>query len=84
MADAGAPIRDEVQRITNVIMTQLGDCDLESALTVLCGIAGQCVAAMSDGKPALVMKHSESIAENIKRAAYAAQMAAVEAKRNAD
>lgn len=82
--DSGAPKQDEVARITNVIMTQLGDCDLESALTVLCGIAGQCVAVMSEGKPALVKRHSEDIAENIKRAAYTRQMADVEKRRNED
>lgn len=68
--DVGQPIPDEVERITGVIMENLGSCDLESALTVICGIAGQLVAHMSEGRPGDVRAHSLSIAENIKRAGY--------------
>lgn len=69
--DTGAPVQDEVERITNVMMEALGECDLESALTVLCNLAGQLVATMSEGKPSLVQRHGNIIAENVKKAAIA-------------
>lgn len=67
--DTGAPIQDEVRRITGVVMEQIGSCDLESGLTVLCGVLGHVVAAMADGRPAEVSKLSDSIARNISSSA---------------
>lgn len=69
--DAGAPVKDEVRRITDQMLETLGECDLESALTALCGVAGHCVAHLSGGKPSAVIAHSESIAANVKTAALA-------------
>ena len=65
---SGAPLQDEVSRITNIIMEQIGMADVESALTVVCNLAGQLVASFRDGKPSDILKHSESMAENIRRA----------------
>lgn len=69
--DTGAPQQDEVLRITNNIIEQLGECDLESALTVLCGLTGQIVAELSNGQPSEVKRHANSVAENIRKAAIA-------------
>ena len=69
--DTGRPQEDEVQRITDVIMESLGECDLESALTVICGLAGHCVAALAEGSPAGVQRHASSVAESIRKAAIA-------------
>lgn len=69
--DTGAPIQDEVERVTGVVLEALGTCDLESALTVVCNIAGHLVAALSEGKPSGVQQHGDSVAENIKKAAIA-------------
>ena len=66
---SGAPIQDEVSRLTNIIMSQIGNTDVESALTVVCNLAGQLVAALSDGKPSEIKSRTESIAENIRCAA---------------
>ncbi len=72
--DTGAPIPDEVERITAKIMEGIGECDLESALTVVCGIAGHLVAAMCEGNLGKTKGYAESMAENIKAAAYAKLM----------
>ena len=64
-----APLQDEVTRLTNIIMEQIGESDVESALTVVCNLAGQLVASIADGKPSNIQKHTESLAENIRRAA---------------
>lgn len=71
LGDAGAPIQDEVTRITNAILEALGTCDLESALTVVCNIGGHLVAALADGQPSGIQRHGDSVAENIKKAAIA-------------
>lgn len=63
------PIPDEVTRITNVIVEALGDVDLESALTVVCNLAGQLIAGLSEGRPSAIQAHGDSVAENIKKAA---------------
>lgn len=84
MADIGAPDQAEVERITNEIMTGLGEADLESALTVLCGITGQVVAAMAEGKPGLVAVHSASVHKNIHRAALAKLLHDHDKKREED
>ena len=60
---------DPVVDTTNKIVEALGEVDLEVALTVVCNLAGQLVAELSDGKPSLVAVHGESVAENIKKAA---------------
>lgn len=69
--DAGGPIQDEVTRITNIIMEQIGNTDVESALTVICNLAGQLVCALSEGRPSDIKSRVESIAENIRCAAIA-------------
>lgn len=66
---SGAPIQDEVTRLTNIIMGQIGTTDVESALTVICNLAGQLVASLSEGKPSGVKEYSISLAENIRFAA---------------
>jgi hypothetical protein len=71
MPDTGAPKQAEIDRITIVIMNQLGTVDLTSALTVVCNLAGQLVAAQSDRKPSLVQRYGNLVAENVKRAALA-------------
>ncbi len=68
---SGAPLQDEVSRMTDIIMGQIGGTDVESALTVVCSLAGQLVAALSEGRPSGITKHTESLAENIRRAAIA-------------
>lgn len=71
MVSSNAPIKDEVVRITNAVVDALGTADLESALTVVCNIGGQLVAALSDGKPSAIREHAKSLTENIMRAAIA-------------
>ncbi len=66
---SAAPLQDEVARLTNIIMEQIGTTDVESALTVICSLAGQLVASLADGKPSAIQEHTESLAENIRRAA---------------
>lgn len=67
--DNGGPDPAEVERITSAIIESLGEMDLESALTVVCNLAGQLVCILAKGKPSLVQRHSDNIAENIKAAA---------------
>lgn len=67
--DTGGPDPEEVNRITNKIIEELGEVDLESALTVVCNLAGQLVAALSEGRPSAVKAHSHSLKENIIKAA---------------
>ena len=67
--DIGAPFQDEVTRLTNIIMEQIGGTDVESALTVICGLAGQLVASLSEGRPSDVKAHADSLAGNIRNAA---------------
>ena len=68
MVNSG-PDQDEIVRLTNVIVEGLGDADLESALTVVCNLAGQLICALSEGKPSLVQLHGDQVAENVKKAA---------------
>lgn len=70
-SDLGGPLQDEVSQITDAILAKIGQCDLESALTVVCNIAGQLIAGLSEGRPSGIKAHSESVAENIRRAAIA-------------
>ncbi len=64
-----APLQDEVSRVTNIIMAQIGETDIESALTVVCNLAGQLVASVADGRPSAIREHTEGLLENIQRAA---------------
>ncbi len=64
-----APLEDEVTRLTGIIMEQIGNTDVESALTVVCNLAGHLVASLAEGKPSGIQKHSEALIENIRRAA---------------
>lgn len=66
---SAGPLQDEVTRLTNIIMEQIGKTDVESALTVVCNLAGQLVALLSGGKPSAIKEHSASLAENIRLAA---------------
>lgn len=77
----GAPDQEEVVRITNAVVDALGECDLESALTVVCNIAGQLVAALSDGKPAEAQRHMQSVAANISKAATTKMFADAEKRK---
>lgn len=63
------PLQDEVARLTNIIMAQIGPIDVESALCVVCNLAGQLVAALAEGKPSGIIEQTKSLAENIRRAA---------------
>lgn len=69
--DLGAPIPDEVERITKAVLEGIGDADLESALTVLCGISGQLIANLSEGNLAKAAEQSQTMGLNIRRAATA-------------
>ena len=62
------PLQDEVTRITNIIMEQIGQADVESALCVVCNLAGQLVAALSEGRPSGINEQTKSLAESIRRA----------------
>ena len=64
-------VDNEAVRLTNAIICAVGDCEIKSALTAICNIAGQLVAHLSDGKPSEVKRKTESIAENIRMAAIA-------------
>jgi len=64
-----APFQDEVARVTNIIMEQIGKSDVESALTVVCNLAGQFVASITDGRPSEIQKYTDSLADNIRRVA---------------
>lgn len=69
--DIGAPIPTEMERLTHTIMTDLHGADLESALTVLCGILGHLVATLAEGQLVMVSRHALSVGENVRRAAVA-------------
>lgn len=60
---------DQVTVITNTIVGELGTVDLEIALTVICNLAGQLIAALADGRPSGIQAHADNMAENIKKAA---------------
>lgn len=66
---APPPLQDEVGRITSIIMEHIGPLDVESALTVVCNLAGQLVASVAAGQPSAIRSHSEGLLENIRRAA---------------
>lgn len=68
-SNGSGPDPDEVTRVTNVIVDALGSVDLESALTVVCNIAGQLICALSEDKPSLIQQHGNMVAENVKKAA---------------
>lgn len=78
------PRQDEVTRITNAIIEQLGDVDLESALTVLYNLSGQLVAALANNKPSGIQHHANNMAENIKKAAIAKTIYDDEQRRKAN
>ena len=63
--------RDEIARITNVIVDALGGVDLESALTVVYNLAGQLVCALAKGQPSGIKEHGNDMANNIMKAAIA-------------
>lgn len=63
------PDPEEVKRIVNVIVAELGACDLPSALTVVCGLAGQLAASLSEGNPTALDRHVGNITASIKKAA---------------
>ncbi len=65
---------DEVKRITDAIMKELGSCNLEAGLTVVCGIGGQLIARLSEGNLTTAKKMSTGLGENICHAAYAKLM----------
>ncbi len=65
------PLQDEVTRLTNIIMEQIGPIDVESALCVVCNLAGQLVASLAAGKPSGIIEQAASLSENIRRAAIA-------------
>lgn len=69
MTFSRGPDPEEVERITNVIVEELGDMDLESALTVVCNLAGQLVCTLAQGRPSGIQEHGDNMAENIKKAA---------------
>lgn len=64
----------EIARVTKAVLKELGRCNIEVALTVVCGVAGHLVAALVDGKLSGVSRHADSIGKNIKAAAYAKLM----------
>jgi hypothetical protein len=61
--------QEEVTRITNTIVDDLGDCDLESCLTVLANLSGQVIAALSERNPTTVQNQTANLAANIQRIA---------------
>lgn len=63
------PLEDEVTRMTNIIMAQIGPIDVETALTVVCNLAGQLVASLAAGRPSGIIEHTTALSENIRRAA---------------
>lgn len=62
-------LQDETSRITDILMNQIGEFEVESALTIVCNFAGQLVAAVCGGKPSSIQKYTQSLSENIRRAA---------------
>lgn len=69
--DKGGPDKEEVKRITDTIIEACGPCDLESALTAICNLAGQIVAALADGSPAEAERHGNSVSIHIRKVAIA-------------
>lgn len=63
--------QNEIARITNIIVDALDEVDLESALTVICNLAGQLVCALAEGRPSGIKEHGKDMAENIMKAAIA-------------
>ncbi len=71
LPSTGGPLEDEVSRITKIIMDQIGQHEIGAALTVVCNLAGQLVASVSDGQSSQIKKWTESFAENVRQAAIA-------------
>ena len=69
--DTGAPDREEVKRITDAIIAVCGPVDLESALTAVCNITGQLIAALAEGSPTKLSAHSASVHNHIHKVAAA-------------
>ncbi len=67
--NGNGPLQDEVTRITEKIVEELGAIDLESGLTVICNLAGQLVCALAGGRPTGIKIYAESLAKNIITAA---------------
>lgn len=82
--DLGEPDEDMVPVITNRIVAELGEVDLETALTVICNLAGQLIAALSEGRPSGIQAHADSVAENIKKAAIVKMLYDDEERRRDD
>ncbi len=69
LPSTGAPLEDEVARITKIIMDQIGQHEVGAALTVVCNLAGQLIASLADGQPSAIQKWSDSLGENMRQAA---------------
>ncbi len=67
----GGPNPDEVKRLTDAIIDSCGDVDLETALTAICNLAGQLVAALAEGNPTNIKMHSDSVCFHIRKVATA-------------
>ncbi len=65
------PNKEEVTRITNIIIRECGGIDLESALTAICNLAGQLVCALAEGSPQRLAIQSDSVHNHIHKVAVA-------------
>jgi len=65
------PLENDLTRITRIIMEQIGQLEVESALCVVCNLAGQFVAHLSAGRPSGIAEQTKLLSENIRRAAIA-------------
>ncbi len=65
------PNQADVQRITNLVVDQLGTVEMDVALTVICNLAGQLLCALCEGQPMNVKTKGDIVLQNIRRAAMA-------------
>lgn len=73
----------EVKRITDTIMEGLGDCTLQDALTVICGIGGHLVASICEGRLGDAKLMAANVGLNMHKSALAKMLRDAE-KRAAD
>jgi len=69
--ETDGPDKEEVKRITDAIIEACGPVDLESALTAICNLAGQLVAALANGNPTDIRMHGDSVCSHIRKVATA-------------
>lgn len=66
---ADAPVIDPMMELANTIIDACNNYDVQTTLTVLSNVVGQCVAAMAEATPAKVIEHVGNFAAAVHLAA---------------